>query len=314
EAQTIFTPVNPGAVGTGDVTPDTPTVSGVAGALFTAGADGLKSVALSTPPAFDVIYKASNGLALTESVTWGAGSVNATTGATTFTATSAHYAGGAATLVVNVDGSYTFTLNAPIVNDAGSATGNEENTSLAFGLTVTDGDGDTAAATLTVQVNDDTPVGHTVAPTTILDDEAQTIFTPVNPGAVGTGDVTPDTPTVSGVAGALFTAGADGLKSVALSTPPAVDVIYKASNGLALTESVTWGAGSVNATTGATTFTATSAHYAGGAATLVVNVDGSYTFTLNAPIVNAAGSATGNEENTSLAFGLTVTDSDGDTA
>src|SRR5262249_24831959 len=229
-AQTIFTPVNPGAVGTGDVTPDTPTVSGVAGALFTAGADGLKSVALSTPPAFDVIYKASNGLALTESVTWGAGSVNATTGATTFTATSAHYAGGAATLVVTVDGSYTFTLNAPIVNAAGSATGNEENTSLAFGLTVTDGDGDTAAATLTVQVNDDTPVGHTVAPTTILDDEAQTIFTPVNPGAVGTGDVTPDTPTVSGVAGALFTAGADGLKSVALSTPPAFDVIYKASN------------------------------------------------------------------------------------
>lgn len=302
EALTVFTPTNAGGA-SGDVSPDTNTTSGVASSLFTAGADGFKSVAM-TSATFSVVYKDANGFALTETATWGSPVVGAN-GATTWTATSSHY-GSAAVLVIGVNGSYTLTVNAPIAHATpGTA---EENKALTFNFTVTDGDGDTATGSLTVNVNDDTPVSKgIVTAATTLDDEAQTVF-PANAGGVS-GDVSPDTNTLSGTAGSLFTAGADGVKSVAM-TSATFGVIYKDANGFALTETATWGSPVVGAN-GATTWTATSAHYTF-AAVLVINADGSYSFTVNAPIVHAISGTT--EENKALTFNVTVTDGDGDTA
>ncbi|WP_207105018.1 VCBS domain-containing protein [Tardiphaga sp. P9-11] len=306
EKQTVFAG---NAGGTGDVA-DNNVAHGDAGALFSAGADGVKSVSISGG-SFQVVYKDANGFALTESVTWGAG-VQGTDGTTTFTATSAHYAT-AATLVIGADGSYTYTASAPVVQ-ATSGTA-EENATIKVNFIVTDGDGDTAAGSLSVNVNDDTPTAHSVTASRVLDDEAQTVFTPTNPGTgfLNLGDVSPNYNSVTGAAGSLFTAGADGIKSVALAGP-AFNVIYKDAQGFAQQESVTWGAG-VTDGSGHTTFTATSAHYAGatGAATLVVGVDGSYTLTLFAPVVQGTQLA-GIEENKTLSFGVTVTDGDGDQA
>ncbi|MGM4961962.1 T1SS-143 repeat domain-containing protein [Tardiphaga sp. 1201_B9_N1_1] len=302
EAQTVFTPTNAGGA-SGDVSPDTNTTSGAAGSLFTAGADGFKSVAMASAT-FSVVYKDANGFALTETATWGSPVVGAN-GATTWTATSSHY-GSAAVLVIGANGSYTLTVNAPIAHATPGTT--EENKALTFNFTVTDGDGDTATGSLTVNVNDDTPVSKgIVTAATTLDDEAQSLF-PANT-ANGSGDVSPDVKTVSGAAGSLFTAGADGVKSVAM-TSATFGVIYKDANGFAQTETATWGSPVVGAN-GATTWTATSAHYSS-AAVLVINADGSYSFTVNAPIVHAVSSTT--EENKALTFNIAVTDGDGDTA
>src|SRR6185437_632687 len=87
--------------------------------------------------------------------------------------------------------------------------------------TVTDGDGDTATLTasgsLTVSFFDDGPSASNVTAATVLDDEAQTLF-PANPG--GTGDaIPPNVNVASGVAGSLFSAGADGLKSITFTNP-----------------------------------------------------------------------------------------------
>ncbi|KZD20585.1 DUF5801 repeats-in-toxin domain-containing protein [Tardiphaga robiniae] len=302
EAQTVFTPTNAGGA-SGDVSTDTNTTSGAASSLFTAGADGFKSVAM-TSATFGVVYRDANGFALTETATWGSPVVGAN-GATTWTATSNHY-GSAAVLVIGVNGSYTLTVNAPIAHATpGTA---EENKALTFNFTVTDGDGDTATGSLTVNVNDDTPVSKgIVTAATTLDDEAQTVF-PANAGGVS-GDVSPDTNTATGVAGSLFTAGADGVKSVAM-TSATFGVIYKDANGFAQAETATWGSPVVGAN-GATTWTATSAHY-GSAAVLVIGANGSYTLTVNAPIAHAISGTT--EENKALTFNITVSDGDGDTA
>ncbi|MCJ9754236.1 tandem-95 repeat protein, partial [Neorhizobium sp. BETTINA12A] len=309
EAQSEFTPANNG--GRADITPNYSTVSGGAGALFTAGADGVKSVAISGP-AFDVVYKDAQGFAKTEAVSWSGGVVGSD-GTTTFTATSTNYPAGtpAAILVIKADGSYTFTLGAPVAHDTVSIS--EDNKSLSFDFTVTDGDGDKATGTLKVDVNDDTPapIVSLVSGSATLDDEAQSEFTPANNG--GWGDVTPNYSTVSGGAGALFTAGADGVKSVAI-LGPAFDVIYKDAQGFAKTEAVSWSGGVVGSD-GTTTFTAISANYPAGtpAAVLVIKADGSYTFTLGAPVAHDF-SLPGFEDDKKLPFGYVVTDGDGDHA
>ncbi|THV09796.1 DUF5801 repeats-in-toxin domain-containing protein, partial [Rhizobium rhizophilum] len=233
DAQTLF-PGNAG--GSGDVA-DTKVVTGLAGSLFTAGADGVSEVTI-TGGAFEVIFS-EGGFAQVESVAWSAG-IKGADGATTFTATSTNYpasAGGAAVLRVNADGSYSFELKAPVAHDAvGEA---EENTSITFGFAVTDGDGDTATGQLQIQVNDDAPVSKgTVVSATVLDDEAQ-----------GNGnnwplDFVKNEKIATGVAGALFTAGADGVKSVVVSGSFEV---LTTQNGFATPVTVTWGAGTTGA-------------------------------------------------------------------
>ena len=106
-----------------------------------------------------------------------------------------------------------------------------------IGFTVTDGDGDRATGQLTVNVNDDTPVANTVTAAPVLDDDAAD---PV-PGQSGRhGRCCRMRTVATGVAGALFSAGADGLKSVSF-TPPTLSTVYKDANGLAAQEAVTFG-------------------------------------------------------------------------
>ena len=310
EAQAIFTPANPGPGGAGgDVSTDIKQVVGAAGALFSVGADDQGTIQLTSLPPFSVVYADSNGFALTEAVTWGA--VNtAANGTVTVTASSQHYAD-AATLIINIDGSYTFTVNAPVVHPTNQS--NEEDLPLTFAYTVTDFDQDSITGSLRINIDDDRPTVPTNNVTArTLDDEAQALFTPTNAGGVS-GDASSDFKDASGVAGTLFSAGADGVRSVTLTNPPSFGVIYKdTATGLALTETASWGSPAFSAN-GTTTWTATSAHYPAGtpAATLVIRADGSYAFTVNVPVVQ--GTAGTNEEDLTLTFNYTVTDGDGDT-
>ncbi len=302
EAQVLFTPTNPG--GFWDVSANYSTVAGGAGSLFRIGADGLGSIDVGLP-SFSIVYKNAEGFAQTETVQWGAGERSAD-GTTTWMATGSLSGQAAATLVIRADGSYEFTLTAPVAH--GPSLLGENNDVLTFTYLVRDGDGDQAVGSLVVSVNDDTPVAKVVTAATVLDDEAQTLFAGNDTPADGVANVK----VATGDAGALFSAGADGVRSVAI-TGGGFSVIYRDEQGFAQTESVTWNEG-VKGADGATVFTATSAHYPAGtpAATLVINADGSYTFTLNAPVAHPAAGST--EENSTISLGVTVTDGDGDSA
>ncbi|GAB1716406.1 MAG: hypothetical protein NTAFB05_14480 [Nitrobacter sp.] len=63
------------------------------------------------------------------------------------------------TLEIRSDGTYTFTLQAPLDHPGHGAAGSfEDNLALDFGFTITDGDGDYTTSTLTISVDDDSPV------------------------------------------------------------------------------------------------------------------------------------------------------------
>lgn len=162
--------------GAGDV-PDANEAHGGAGALFDAGADGFKSVTLDSVTAFKAIYVDNNGVAHQEVVTHGAGVVNPD-GSTTWTFTTSDI-GTVATLTIGADGSYDFKTNAPLVHPTPGTT--EETLALTFSYTVTDGDGDTAPGSLTVNVNDDTPVLNT-APVAVYHADEGDIITPQSVG------------------------------------------------------------------------------------------------------------------------------------
>ncbi|MGE8106400.1 DUF5801 repeats-in-toxin domain-containing protein, partial [Allorhizobium sp. NPDC080224] len=197
EAQTLF-PGN--ANGAGDVA-NAKIATGLANSLFTPGADGVSEVTISDG-AFQVIFS-EGGFAQVEDVQWGAGAKDLD-GATTFTATGASSGQVAAVLKINVDGSYSFELKAPVAHETAGTT--EENKAITIGFTVTDGDGDKSTGSLKVLVNDDVPVAKDVVVARVLDDEAQAAF-PGNNGSNlpfnGT-DASPNYKTVSGVAGTLF--------------------------------------------------------------------------------------------------------------
>ena len=207
-------------------------------------------------------------------------------------------------------GAYAFTLVKPLDHAAGHG---EDTLSLTFGYTAKDSDGDSVTGSFTVKVADDVPVSMgDVTASTVLDDDAQTVFA----GNTGGNDDVENATSVTGDAGALFTVGADGIKSVTLSAGQTFTVIYKDTDGSTHQETATWSP-TGTMVDGSTTFTATSAHYTGvagssAAATLVINADGSYTFTLNAPVVQATAGTT--EEDTTIKVGFTVTDGDDDTA
>ena len=158
----------------------------------------------------------------------------------------------------------------------------------------------------TLPINDDTPVANTVTAAPVLDDDAQPLF-PGNPG--GTGDVANAT-VATGVAGALFSAGADGLQSISFTNPIGLKAIFKDATGLAAQESLTYA--TTTAAGGHTILTATGATSGHTVFTLDVAADGSYTFTALAPLVSPTVGTT--EENLPVVIGFTVTDGDGDTA
>ena len=275
-------------------------VSGGAGALFTTGADGFKSIVLGGEQMnFSAIYKDANGFASKESVSWSEGVVKG--GDTTFTAIGKDSLQTVATFVVHADGSYEFTANAPIVH-SGSG---QDNFGLTVNFIVTDGDGDTSRGWLDVTINDDAPTASTVTVATKLDDDAQTLF-PGNEG--GKGDVA-DAKSVSGDAGTLFKAGADGVQSVSFTAPTGIQAIRDV-NGNGVAEALVYTTTTEKG--GLTILTATGKDSGDVVFTLTVKADGSYTFDLSAPLVHATKGAT--EDNLPVTIGFQVKDGDGDTA
>ncbi|MFK0331567.1 DUF5801 repeats-in-toxin domain-containing protein [Rhizobium sp. NPDC090275] len=275
-------------------------VKGEAGALFTTGADGFKSIELGGEQmSFSAIYKTDKGFAAQESVSWGEGVVKG--GVTTFTATGNDSHQTVATFIVHADGSYEFIVSAPIVH-SGSG---QDDFGLTVNFTVTDGDGDTSHGWLDVTINDDAPTASTVNVETKLDDDAQTMF-PGNAG--GDGDVA-DAKSISGEAGTLFKAGADGIQNVSFTAPTGIQAIHDV-NGHGVAENLVYT--TTTDENGATILTATGADSEHVVFTLTVKADGSYTFDLSAPLVHGTTGAT--EDNLPVTIGFEVTDGDGDTA
>ncbi|NTJ78703.1 cadherin-like domain-containing protein [Agrobacterium rhizogenes] len=286
---------NPDTVGVAD----TDTVSGASGTLFTGGADGVHQVALGTTTDFSAIYTGKDGFAHVESVVWG-NPTTAAGGETIWVATGKDSGQTVATLTIGTDGSYSFTLSAPVAHGASQIAENTQD--LTFNFTVTDGDSDTASGALTVTVKDDAPIAYKVdATSTPLNDDAQAHGNPDG----GSADVN----TINGDAGVLFSAGADGVKSVSMDSLPTLKAIYLDSHGIGHQESVTWASSSAN---GVTTWTATGASSHATVAVLTIGSDGSYSFAADAPLVHSTSSTT--EDSLTLNFGFTVTDGDGDAA
>ncbi|MDF4257286.1 retention module-containing protein [Vibrio parahaemolyticus] len=186
------------------------------------------------------------------------------------------------TLAVNTDGSYNFTLEGPIDH----ATGSDELT-LNFPIIATDFDGDTSSATIPVTIVDDQPTINNVQAITVDEDDLAQI------GSAQDGSVSID---------GHFTTnqGSDGVVSYQLDAS-AMPVDGLTSQGVAVTLSETANPD------GSFTYQAT----AGGNAvfTLIVNVDGSYNFTLEGPIDHVSGS-----DELTLNFPIIATDFDGDTS
>ncbi len=104
----------------------------------------------------------------------------------------------ALTLQVSANGDYTFTQYAPLAHPVA---GTEDNLALSFGFVVIDQDGDSAPGSITVIVDDDTPVA---SDETVVSNEGQTVTGVLDfvGGADGAG--------VTHISGTALTFGLDG--------------------------------------------------------------------------------------------------------
>ncbi|EGR4169682.1 TPA: retention module-containing protein [Vibrio cholerae] len=185
-------------------------------------------------------------------------------------------------LVLNTNGSYTFTLLGSIDHAIGS-----DEKQLNFTVVATDFDGDTASIVLLVTILDDQPV-----------------ITGLETLSVSEGDLAQgsnvDKQPVS-VEGQFSIQGADTVASFALDS--SVNPVQGlTSNGMAVTLSAP-----VNDGNGNLTYTAMAGSVT--VFTLTLNSDGTYSFTLAAPVEHAL-----NSDSLTLNFKVIATDFDGDTA
>jgi|GEM_PF-1869155 len=159
-------------------------------------------------------------------------------------------------------------------------------------LTVTDGDGDVAVDKVdighVIRFEDDAPTAGQVTAAVVLDDEGLS-------GGIngGPGDVAGAAISTSG--NLAFNAGADGLKSIALSGP------------------ATLGTENVTSNWDATTNTLTISSVRGALLTVVLTdpATGAYTINLLQPLMHPVS---GTEDDITLNIGYTVTDGDNDSA
>ncbi|WP_025564929.1 retention module-containing protein, partial [Vibrio parahaemolyticus] len=186
------------------------------------------------------------------------------------------------TLVVKTDGSYNFTLEGPIDHAI-----NSDELTLNFPIIATDFDGDTTSATIPVTIVDDKPVITNVDAIQVDEDDL-----------TGIGSDQNDALSINGQF--ATTQGSDGVVSYQLDSS-ADPVAGLTSQGIAVTMTETANPD------GSFTYQAT----AGGNAvfTLIVNVDGSYNFTLEGPLDHANRS-----DDLTLNFPIIATDFDGDTS
>jgi large repetitive protein len=176
--------------------------------------------------------------------------------------------------VLLADGTYTYTLKSPI-NSGGVAGPNTLNAVASFTYTAQDANGNSVTGTVTIDIVDDVPTAR--ADTDAVSEDGPTVAN----GNVLTADpvASPDDNLTDGVAD---TQGADGANVTAFA--------FGAN------------AGTVGAAAG----------LAGNYGTLVLNANGSYTYTLNnsLPIVQSLSVGQSLEET----FSYTITDGDGDTS
>ncbi|TOP83714.1 RTX toxin [Vibrio parahaemolyticus] len=186
------------------------------------------------------------------------------------------------TLVVKTDGSYNFTLEGPIDHAI-----NSDELTLNFPIIATDFDGDTTSATIPVTIVDDKPVITNVDAIQVDEDDL-----------TGIGSDQNDALSINGQF--ATTQGSDGVVSYQLDSS-ADPVAGLTSQGIVVTMIETANPD------GSFTYQAS----AGGNAvfTLIVNVDGSYNFTLEGPLDHANGS-----DELTLNFPIIATDFDGDTS
>ncbi|KOF44532.1 RTX toxins-related Ca2+-binding protein [Vibrio parahaemolyticus] len=239
----------------------------------TQGSDGVVSYQLDAS-ADPVAGLTSQGVAVTMTET-----VNPD-GSFTYQAT----AGGNAvfTLIVNVDGSYNFTLEGAIDHAI-----NSDELTLNFPIIATDFDGDTTSATIPVTIVDDKPVITNVDFITVDEDDLSGV------GSAQDGVVSIDGKFTT-------TEGSDRVVSYQLdSSTDLVAGLTSHGEAVVLVETA-------NAD-GSFTYTATAD--GNPVFTLVVNVDGSYNFTLEGPIDHAI-----NSDELTLNFPIIATDFDGDTS
>ncbi|TYA93058.1 retention module-containing protein, partial [Vibrio cholerae] len=187
------------------------------------------------------------------------------------------------TLTLNSDGTYSFTLSAPVDHAL-----NSDSLTLNFKVIATDFDGDSDSIVLPVKINDDKPSFIHHQPLSVNEDD-------LPQGS----DNSKESLSASG----QFTVvqGADQVVSYQLDS--SVNPVQGlTSNGVAVVLYAPVDDGNGNLT-----YTAT----AGGNPifTLVLNTDGSYTFTLSGPIDHAAGS-----DSKQLNFKVLAVDFDGDKA
>jgi T1SS-143 domain-containing protein len=231
------------AGGTGDVNPDTANTTGTLAHSY--GADGAGSVTwlAGTAPAGFTYDTSTPGVLLVKQ-----GGVTVIT----------------VTITDEAAGTYSVVQNAAIDH---AVVQGENNQGFTLSYRVTDGDGDFVDGTLSIDVDDDTPLANPDTDS-VTEDTVST-----------DGNVILGTGTTSGVAGA-DAAGADGLGS------PAVTAIAGFN-----------GPGAVNGNT------------VGQYGTLVLNADGSYTYS---PLTAALQSLDTGETRTDT-FTYTIQDGDGDT-
>ncbi len=246
----------------------------VEGQFSIQGADTVRGYALDSS-VNPVQGLTSNGVAVVLSTP-----VDDGNGSLTYTASAGNSAIFA--LVLNTNGSYTFTLLGSIDHAIGS-----DEKQLNFTVVATDFDGDTASIVL---------------PVTILDD--QPVITGLETLSVSEGDLAQgsnvDKQPVS-VEGQFSIQGADTVASFALDS--SVNPVQGlTSNGMAVTLSAP-----VNDGNGNLTYTAMAGSVT--VFTLTLNSDGTYSFTLAAPVEHAL-----NSDSLTLNFKVIATDFDGDTA
>ncbi len=266
----------PGGIagGIGDVAGTATVASGTLNLNF--GADGKGSLAIALDPTSDAPKLAGSSTPLTlvqvgDTLIGHSGNVNDP----------------AFRLKVNDDGSFTFTLLKPLDHPAG---GNENDINLAFKVTATDKDGDSASGIIKVLVDDDSPTINSSVSVTVDEDGL--------PGGIpgGIGDVPGNATVATGTLNIQF--GADGKGSLAIALDNTGDTPKLAGTNTPLTvvqvgDTLIGHSGNVNDP----------------AFTLKVNDDGSFTFTLLKPLDHAPGN---NENDLNLKFKVTATDKDGD--
>ncbi len=146
--------------GDADVPGSPDSLSGPTGSLFNAGADGVLEIKIAGPAGVLSIYDQGNGVPGQEAVVYDA-LVTDADGNVTLTGRGSVTGDEVFQLTIRPDGSYAFTQSAALVHPVNTPA-NEDDLSLPFNFQVTDKDGDMNAGTLTVRVDDDTPVAGDV--------------------------------------------------------------------------------------------------------------------------------------------------------